>query len=93
MRYKARPGIICRTICDETVLIAVGDALNYCPDIQAINKGAAFYWPLIEKNMDTAEILAEAEDTFAIKKEILEPELTRFITKLVTESYIVPIQE
>ncbi len=89
MKYTIRPGIIYRTIVDVHVLISSGEAAKICSPIQKINNGAAYYWKMLEQEMDTEEILDIAAAEFGIDKETLRPGFEGFLAGLEERNYII----
>lgn len=89
MNYKAREGILLKKICDEWLLIAVGEASKHCLYVRQINDTLAWYWQRIAKGIDTEKIIDEAESAFDASRNQIEEDLNTLIDQLCSMGYLV----
>ena len=90
MKYSIRPGIVRRDVAGETMLFAVGEALEVCTDMEQLNDGAAYYWALIEQGMDEEQMLIRASEETGEPVEDLRPGLKAFLKELQERGYVWP---
>jgi len=88
IRYQIEEGIVLREILGNYLLIATGKARDVCPDLQQINREAAFYWSLLEEGMDSEQMLEAASAKFGMEKSRLLSGMNTFLGELESRHYI-----
>ncbi len=69
MKYKVRDGIVLSKICDEYLLISGKDAREYCPSVTQINETGAYIWKMLEKGIDTNEMVMSILSEFELDED------------------------
>ncbi len=85
---KIRKGIILRNICDTWLLIAVGEASEYCMYVREINDTMAWYWQELEQNKTVDEIVKDTLETFEAPEDAVRKDLNKLITELKAMNYL-----
>lgn len=93
MTYTIRPGIVSREVCDEFVLVATGEAKEFCPKIRQLNATGAFFWRLIEQGCDDETMVRDAAEHFDITPERVRDALPKFISLLRESNYLLSPEE
>ena len=86
--YRIRDGVILQTICEESVLVAVGEARHFCPYVQQINESGAYLWRLLETGMDVHLMASRAAEDYGLPVEDITPGLDAFLDMLVEMGYL-----
>lgn len=87
MKYRIRTGIVLTEVCGEYLLLATMDASQHCPYAYQINETAAFFWRLLEKQLDEEEILDEITAEYETGREEVRRDLRQFIEALQEQGY------
>lgn len=88
MRYKVRDGILLKNICDEWLLIAVGEAAEHCLYVRHVNDTLAWYWQRISQGLPIEEIVAEAESCFEASRAQIKADLDNLVEQLFKAGYL-----
>ena len=88
MKYKIRDGIVLKNICGEWLLIAVGEAAEQCLYVRHINDTMAWYWQLIEKGLDTDQIVNTALNSFEASEETIRTDTVSLMNQLYELGYL-----
>ena len=90
MDHKIRDGIVLVNICDEYLLIAGKSAREYCPSVMQVNETAAYIWKMLEKGMDSNEMIMSILSEFELEEDIdIYAMLNEYIEILKSNGYIV----
>lgn len=89
MNYKIRDGIILKNICDEWLLIAVGDAGEFCEYVRHINDTFAWYWKEIENCVPVEQIIIDASEEFDVSEDIIKKDINDLIRQLIDMNYLI----
>lgn len=92
MKYKIRDGIILKNICGEWLLIAVGEAAEHCLYVRHINETMAWYWQLIEKGLDTEQIVNTALEKYDVPEETIHNDVFALMNQLKDYGYLIVIE-
>lgn len=93
MRYKVQPGVVLATICDETLLVASGDARGKVPYARGINKAGAYFWKMLESQKSEHAIVQQTVADYKISEEQARNALHTFRNTLVEAGYLLEIEE
>ena len=85
MKYKTRPGTVLTRICDEYMIIASRAAREYCPSAIQINETGAYIWKMVEKGLDTNEMISNILKEYELDKQ-------KDVSHLLNE-YLMTLQE
>ena len=88
-QIKIRPGVVLLSVCDEHLLVATREARDAVPYVQQINGAAAYYWKLLEENMELKIIIDKAAQHFNMPKINALVAVNTFINKLKDAGYII----
>lgn len=86
--YKTRAGIVLISVCNEHMLVATREARAFCPYIQQINSAAAYYWKMLEGDMEMKDMVEQAAEYFNIPKIQALITLNNFVKKLADMGYL-----
>lgn len=92
MRYLIRDGIVLKKVCDVNLLIATCDALETCPVVKTINETGAYYWRLLEDDVDLDTMAEMAAHDYEVSAEEILPGILRFMDGLESENYIFKVE-
>lgn len=90
MKYRIRDGVVLTKICDEYLLISSKEARPYCPSVTQINDTAAYIWEMLEKGMDTNEMIMAVLSEFELDEDTdIYAMLSEYIDTLKSNRFIV----
>ena len=94
MQFNVRNGVVLSKICDEYLLISCKEARKYCPSVIQINDTAAYIWKMLEKGMDTNEMVMSILSEFELDEDTdIYSLLEDYINVLKLNGYIVEEEE
>lgn len=88
MRYTVRDGIVLKNICDEWLLIAIGNASEHCTYVRHINDTLAWYWQRIAQGIDAEDIIKEAVLYFDAPENLIRKDLEELLHQLCKMDYL-----
>lgn len=90
MTYKIRNDVVLIEICGEYLLISGKGVRDFCPYIIQLNDTAAYIWRMLEKEMDTNEMILSILSEFELDEDIdIYAMLNEYIEILKSNGYIV----
>ncbi len=78
-----------RTICGETVAVAVGEGSRVYHNIISLNETAADIFKLIQQGLDEDAIVAQMLQEYDVTEDKLRPEVQHLIGQLRSEGLII----
>lgn len=93
MSYKIRNGIILKNVCNEWLLIAIGESADHCEYVRHINDTFAWYWQQIESGLSSDEIVKKAIEYFDAPESIIKKDIKELINQLYAMNYLLPQEE
>lgn len=88
MTYTLQTDVALVTVCGENFLVAAGDARGKVPYIEGVTRPGAYFWQLLEKHTDTAEIIRLAAQDYGVPEETAEAAFRKFTGSLAEKGYI-----
>lgn len=89
MKYRIREGVILRNICDEWMLIAVGEAADHCLYVRHINDSFAWYFKLIEEGLSRDDIIDRTVEYYDASKEDISKDFDILTDQLYELGYLI----
>lgn len=86
--YQIRPGVILVCVSGEYMLVATRPARGFCPYIKQLNPTGAYYWSLLEAQMDPEEMIRTASERFSVDDARIRPGLLIYLESLEKEGYL-----
>ena len=89
LTFRKRDDIMTRRIAGETLLVPVYCDLENIENIFMLDEVAAFIWERIDGKKSLKHIRDNVLDSFDVKKELAEMDISEFIEKLLDAHLIV----
>ncbi len=86
--YKILPGVVLTTVCDESMLVATGEARGKVPYVNKINKPGAYFWRMMESGLGINEIAARTSHECGVTEADARKAFLKFAQMLCSAGYI-----
>jgi len=87
--YRKKENIVTRHIAGETLLVPIYGELANMEKIFTLDPVAAFIWEQLDGEKSLKVIRDDVIDTFDVKKEEAETDISEFVNELVKEDLII----
>lgn len=88
IEYKLLPGVILVTVCDESMLVATGEARGRVPYTNGINAAGVYFWRMMEAGLDVDELLRRTAEECRVSPEDARAAFLRFARMLESAGYL-----
>lgn len=88
MTYTLQRDVALVTICGEHFLVAAGEARGKVPYIEGVTRPGAYFWSLLERKIDTEEIIIQAAADYNTSEEVAKTAFRRFAKSLQEKGYL-----
>ena len=88
MRYTLQADVALVSVCDRHFLVAAGEARGKVPYIKGVNAPGAYFWRLLEQQIDTEEIIRQAAKDYETSEENARAAFVSFVDSLKENGYI-----
>lgn len=89
MTYHIQPDVVLATICEETFLIAAGEARGKAPYIKGITGPGVYFWKMLEQQMPLEDIIRQAAKDYSVSEEDATEGFWDFFNVLKEDGYII----
>lgn len=88
MKYELNPNVVLVTVLDESMFVVVDEAGACVTGMRTVSETGVYYWRLLEKGMDTEEIIAQAVRERGDSAESTEKRFTDYLFELRDIGYL-----
>lgn len=88
MEYKVNPNAVYVEVCDEYLLVAVGEARGKLPQLRKLSESGAFIWRGLECGMTCQEIIDGIMREYEISRDEAAEGFNAFASALLNAGYI-----
>ncbi len=89
--YKKAEEIITRHICDEVILVPVRGKLGDMEQIYSFDSVSEFIWENLDGEKNVEDICCGVLENFDVKMEVVQSDVTEFISHLESEGLITEV--
>lgn len=86
--YRIRRGVVLTTVCDESMLVATGEARGKVPYVNKINKPGAYFWRMMDEGLEVESICARTAAECGVSIAEAREAFLRFAGMLAKAGYI-----
>lgn len=79
---KIKEGFILRTVCDESLVVPVGEASVDFKNVIKLNETGAFLWKLLEQDTNVDEMTATLLNEYETDEETARTDILAFCDRL-----------
>ena len=69
MEYRVNPNAVYVEVCDEYLLVAVGEARGKLPQLRKLSESGAFIWRGLEKGLASESIICAVMQEYEISRD------------------------
>ena len=69
MEYRVNPNAVYVEVCDEYLLVAVGEARGKLPQLRKLSESGAFIWRELEKGIASESIICAVMQEYEISRD------------------------
>lgn len=88
MTYTLQPGVTLASVCGEYFLVAAGEARGKVPYAEGVTRPGAYFWRLLERQLDEETIVAQTAETYDVPAETARAAFRKFADSLQRKGYL-----
>ena len=88
MDYRVNQNAVYVEVCDEYLLVAVGEARGKLPQLRKLSESGAFIWRGLEKGLASESIICAVMQEYEISRDEAQSGFSAFVSTLMKEGYI-----